>query len=265
MNNKPDKFVFEGQDIAWQKLGSGKPLIILHGWGSSSKVMLPLAKKLQTTHTCYLIDFPGFGESPEPGKAWAVGNYAELVDSFIDQILPDKKTDLLVHSYGGRVALKLLSDSKASAKIGKVLITGGAGLKPKRKLSYYYRKYTAKILKLPFQILPGPLREKGLKTLRQTSLWKSLGSSDYQQLSGVMRETFVKSVTEYFDESLQSIDHEILLLWGRDDQSTPLDQGERLEKGLKNSALVIIDDAGHYAFLDQPAKFTAITNAFFNG
>ncbi len=265
MSKQPNKFVFEGQDVAWQKAGNGNPLIILHGWGSSSKVMLPLAKSLQATHECYLIDFPGFGDSPEPGKAWAVGNYAELVNSFIDQIIPEKKTDLLVHSYGGRVALKLLSDPDASTKIGKVLITGGAGLKPKRKLSFYYRKYTAKTLKLPFQILPGSMREKGLNYLRQTSVWKSLGSSDYQKLSGVMRETFVKSVTEYFDDVLPNIDHEILLLWGRDDQSTPLEQGKRLEKGLKNSALVVIDDAGHYAFLDQPIKFIAITKAFFDG
>ena len=43
-------------------------------------------------------------------------------------------------------------------------------------------------------ILPNPLREKALSWLRSTELWKSLGSSDYSKLSGVMRETFVKSI-----------------------------------------------------------------------
>lgn len=266
MNNQLNNFVFEGQNVSWQQIGSGKPLLILHGWGSSSKVMWNLAKSFEEAHTCYLIDFPGFGESPEPKVAWAVGNYAELVKSFIDkEINPDDKIDLLVHSYGCRVALKLLSNNSVSSSINKVLITGGAGLKPKRKASYYFRKYAAKALKLPFQILPGSLREKGLKYLRQTSVWKSLGSSDYQKLSGVMRETFVKSVTEYLDDLLPAINHEILLLWGRNDQATPLEQGKRLEKGLKNSALVVIDDAGHYAFLDQPGKFRAIAKAFFDG
>ncbi len=266
MKKSLNNFVFEDQEVFWQKTGSGKPLIILHGWGSNSKVMRSLAKNLEQIRECFLIDFPGFGESPEPNKAWEVGNYAELVKSFItNEIKPDNKIDLLVHSYGCRVALKLLSDPSISSSINKVLITGGAGLKPKRKPLFYFKKYTAKTLKLPFLILPGSLREKGLNYLRQTSFWKSLGSSDYQKLSGVMRETFVKSVTEYLDDLLPAIDHEILLLWGGNDQSTPLDQGKRMEKGLKNSALVVIDDAGHYAFLDQPSKFTAIAKAFFKG
>lgn len=265
MNKPQNKFVFDGQEVFWEKTGSGKPLIILHGWGSSSQVMSSLAKNMERIRECYLIDFPGFGQSPEPTEAWDVGKYAELVESFIRQIIPEDSTDLLVHSYGGRVALKLLADPSVSASIDKVLVTGGAGLKPKRKPSFYIKKYTAKTLKLPFLILPGSLRDKGLHYLRQTSVWKSLGSSDYQKLSGVMRETFVKSVSEHLEDLLPAIDHEILLLWGRDDQSTPLEQAKRLEKGLQNSALVVIDDAGHYAFLDQPAKFAAIAKAFFNG
>ena len=111
-------------------------------------------------------------------------------------------------------------------------------------------------------VLPPSLREPGLKKLRQTSLWKKLGSADYQQLSGVMRETFVKSVTEYLDHLLVVIDHDILLLWGENDTATPIDQGVRMEKGIKNSALVQIKNAGHYAFLDQPHQFQAIVNAY---
>jgi len=38
-----------------------------------------------------------------------------------------------------------------------------------------------------------------------------------------------------------------------------------MEKGLINSALVEIEDAGHYAFLDQPSKFTAIARAYLDG
>jgi len=77
-----------------------------------------------------------------------------------------------------------------------------------------------------------------------------------------MRETFVKTVTEYLDSSLPSISQDILLLWGKNDDATPLYQAKRMEKGLKNAALVTIDQAGHYAFLDQPQKFKIISEAF---
>jgi pimeloyl-ACP methyl ester carboxylesterase len=94
-------------------------------------------------------------------------------------------------------------------------------------------------------------------------LWKSLGSSDYSKLSGVMRETFVKSVSEYLESSLPNIPHEVLLLWGRNDDATPVYQGQRIEKGIENAALVIIEDAGHYAFLDKLKQFARIAVAFF--
>lgn len=258
----PFLFQYGENEVSCYKTGSGKPLLILHGWGSNSKIMEPLARQLQDIRTCFLIDLPGFGASPEPPKPWSVGDYANLVESFINKTFPDEPVDLLVHSYGARITLKLLARENIAAKTEKVIITGGAGLKPKRKISYYIRKYTAKILKLPFLLLPEPFRGKGLSSLRKTSIWKKLGSSDYQQLSGVMRETFVKSVTEYLDPVLPVIHHEVLLIWGRDDVSTPLEQAKRMEKGLKNGVLIVIENAGHYSFLDQSAQFTAISRAY---
>lgn len=252
----------DGQTIAYQKTGTGKPLLILHGWGSSSDVMMPVARQLEDIRTSYLPDFPGFGESPEPARAWNVGNYTEVTAAFIKEIITEKKTDLLVHSYGARVALKLLSDPQAAQKIDQVIFTGAAGLQPKRSAAYYIKKYTAKTLKLPFLILPGGLRQKGLNQLRKTALWKKLGSSDYQKLSGVMRETFVKSVTEHLDGLLPSISHEILLIWGENDTATPLDQAGRMDRALQNSALVVMDGCGHYAFLDKPKQFIAIARAY---
>jgi pimeloyl-ACP methyl ester carboxylesterase len=211
-----------------------------------------------------MIDFPGFGMSPEPPRAWNIDDYTNMMEAFIRVNCPDD-LDLLVHSFGNRVALKLLNRDSVKNRISKVLVTGGAGMKPRRSLKFYFKKYLAKTLKAPFLILPGSLSEKGLNTLRNTALWKSLGSSDYRELSGVMRETFVKSVSEHQDHTLATITHDILLLWGRNDESTPVYQAERLEKGLKNSALVIIEDAAHYPFLDKPKQFAAIAKAFFEG
>lgn len=259
-------FEYEGAATRWDLTGTGKPLLILHGWGSNSQLMKPLAESLSSVRTCYLIDLPGFGNSPEPPEAWSVGRYADMIEAFITEIISDSqndtKTDLLVHSFGARIALKLLTRPDISARIDKVIFTGAAGLKPKRKPSFYLKKYTAKTLKAPIMMLPGGLRDKGLARLRATNLWKKLGSSDYSKLSGVMRETFVKSVTEYLDELLPKVQHEVLLIWGENDMATPMDQARRFEQGLPECALVTIADAGHYAFLDQPARFSAIALAY---
>lgn len=263
VNREPLTFDYNGLPISWRRSGSGKPLVILHGWGSSSRVMAPIASHLSELRTTCLIDLPGHGHSPEPPVAWSIDDYAKMTAAFIEELGSDR-VDLLVHSFGGRIALKLLAGYEAAKRIDKVLITGGAGMKPRRGLSYYYRKGLATTLKLPFKLLPPRLRSRGLNRLRQTRVWRSLGSSDYQNLSDVMRGTFVKAVTDHLDPLLPKIDHEILLIWGENDEATPLYQAERMERGLKNSALVVVEGAGHYAFLDKPKRFAAIATAFFN-
>lgn len=252
------------QEIAYRKMGTGKPLVILHGWGSSGRVMTPLAEMLSAIRTCYVIDLPGFGGSSAPERAWSIDDYADLVQAFlVDNELAG--ADLLVHSFGGRITLKLCARETGRELIDKVLITGGAGMKPRRSVSFYFRTYLARILKAPLYLLPGKARVRALGKLRNTALWKALGSSDYRQLSGVMRETFVKSVSEHLESTLPGIPHEVLLLWGREDDATPLYQAERMEKGIEHAALVVIDGAGHYAFLDRPKHFASIARAFFQG
>jgi len=259
--NASQFFAYKQLQIAYSTIGLGKPLILLHGWGVSSRVMEPLASQLSNIRCCYLIDLPGFGESPVPEWAWSVSDYADCIADFIAAHC-EGPVDILAHSFGGRITLKLCADSPISSQIDKVLITGGAGMKPRRTIRYYLKKYSAKFMKTPFLLLPQRYRQPALGWLRKTAAWRALGSSDYQQLDGIMREIFVKTVTEYLEGCLDDIPQETLLLWGKTDEATPLYQAERMEKGIRNAALVTIDEAGHYAFLDRPQKFTSIARAF---
>ncbi len=262
----PETHFTEVDDLSvrYIKVGNGKPLLFLHGWGCKAETMASVYLKQASSNTIYAPDLPGFGESSTPQSAWNIGGYAEFVIKLLDKLEIDQ-CDVLAHSFGGRVMLKLMSMPQTKKRFGKVLITGGAGMKPKRKPSFYLKKYTAKTLKAPFMMLPGKLKEKGLQKLRGTALWKSLGSSEYSQLNGVMREVFVLTVSEFLEPTLPAIDNDILLLWGENDDATPLYQAKRMESGLKNGVLVTLPNAGHYAFLDQPARFNAIAKAFFEG
>lgn len=241
--------------------GLSRPLIILHGWGASKKIMQPLGRMLAFHHDCYVIDLAGFGESSEPPLAWKIDDYADSIQAWVEHI-GLLKFDILAHSFGGRITLKLLTRPWSKEHVQNVLITGGAGMKPRRSAIFYAKKYVAKILKAPFNLLPEPFKSQGLDWLRTTSTWKSLGSSEYAVLSGVMRETFVHSVTEYLEPTLPKISHSVLLLWGENDDATPLYQAQRMEKGLAEGALVVMEGCGHYAFLDKPKQFVAIAEAY---
>ena len=68
------QFSYGNQNISYAKVGTGVPLVILHGWGSSKRVMLPIAKQLSHLRTSYIIDLPGFGDSAEPSRGWNIVN-----------------------------------------------------------------------------------------------------------------------------------------------------------------------------------------------
>ena len=279
-------FNYNGLPVSYRKTGTGSPLLMLHGWGSSSRVMLPLAHSISDIRTCFVPDLPGFGATPPPEAPWGIDDYTDLVRGFVHEVIGGP-TDVLAHSFGGRITLKWASRNGSATLIAsgadprqegrpdeglhggapapellKIIITGGAGMKPRRSFSYYRRRTTAMVLKTPFVLLPATLKAKAQNWLRSTSIWKSLGSADYQKLDGVMRETFVKTVSEHLEHCLPDISHEVLLLWGREDEATPWYQAERMERGLRNGALVGIERAGHYAFLDQPDRFQRIVRAF---
>ena len=259
-----EQFTFRNTKMAYAKMGEGQPLLILHGWGSNSGVMAALGQYFSRRFTCYLPDLPGHGMSPEPPEAWSVDDYADLVQAFVDEIRGGEAVAVLAHSFGGRIMLKLMAREDAPRYFNRVIITGGAGMKPHRSWKFYFRKYLAKLLKSPAYLLPGKLRDSFLHALRQTSIWKMLGSSEYAQLSGVMRETFVKTVTEYLEPTLPKIpiDIEVLLVWGENDDATPLYQAQRMEQGIPQAELVTLKDAGHYAFLDQPSQFRRVVDSF---
>ncbi|MCH8485305.1 MAG: alpha/beta hydrolase [Candidatus Cyclonatronum sp.] len=241
----------------------GKAILFLHGWGCSADTMSGLASSLGPGFYVVLPDFPGFGKTPPPTQAWDVSDYGTFVMQLKEKVFGNDIIAVLAHSFGARVMLKLLAAPEYAGAFGQILLTGGAGMKPKRSWRYYYRTALAKVLKTPFQLLPAALREQGLSRLRKTAVWRSLGSSEYSQLSGVMREIFVKTVREYLEPCLPEIEHEVLLVWGLNDDATPLYQAERMEKGLKKGVLIKIESAGHYAFLDKPQQFAAIAKAYF--
>ena len=176
-----------------------------------------------------------------------------------------QKADVLVHSFGCRVLLPMLADERDRHLFGKIVVTGGAGLKPKRTLSFYAKSWAVKLMKAPYSVLPATARERGLARLRQSALWKRLGSSDYQRLSGPMRESFVRTVTDHLDSLLPAIGHEMLLVWGEEDEATPVWMGEKMEAKIPGAVLVKMPGAGHYAFLDKPENFQAIIRAYLTG
>lgn len=234
--------------------GEGQNVILLHGWGANIGAFRPVHEHLAKHFNVYSIDFPGFGESQEPPEPWGVEDYTDLLREFITKLKIDNPI-LVGHSFGGRVSIYY------AAKYGgikKIILVDSAGIKPKRNPSYYIKVYTYKacknILKLP-----------GLRKHADTILTKiktKTGSADYRNVSGVMQQTLVKVVNEDLQHLMPKIKVPTLLIWGENDEATPVSDGKRMEELIPNAGLVVLKNAGHYAYLDQLHQFLIIVDKF---
>jgi pimeloyl-ACP methyl ester carboxylesterase len=226
-------------------------VLVLHGWGSNAGVMRGVVQFLSRTHRVYNIDLPGHGNSPPPPVPWTLEDHSSAVRDFVAQCVHN---DFVIfgHSNGGRIALFLASDESPPQQLKKLILVSPSGMRRTRSLAFYVRKTIATILKAPFQILPGKAKDYGMDWLRHTIVWSLLGSSEYRVLQGVMRETFVKTVNAYVEDRLASVHIPVLIFWGDEDEAISRQQMEVLESGIDDAGLVVIEGAGHYAFLDRP-------------
>jgi len=88
-------------------LGEGKPVVMLHGWGSNISLVTELAEKLAPMgYQCYVPDMPGFGQTSAPDVGWSVHDYVKWVIAYLDAHELDK-IYLFGHSFGGRLGLVL--------------------------------------------------------------------------------------------------------------------------------------------------------------
>lgn len=217
--------------------------MFLHGYLSDGKAFVMQERFFNGIYRCFAPDLVGFGENKEMPFAYSLDDYIASVKEYMQQngIV---KPDVIAHSFGARIAVKMASLDKDI--FGKIIITGGAGLKPKRKLNYFIKKIKFSVLK---------------KFVKREKL-KKYYSSDYLALSPIMRESFKKIISEHLDENAKVVENKVLLVYGEKDTETPLYMAKRYKNYIKNSTLKIIKEEGHFCFLTAFNYFNTLAREF---
>lgn len=249
------KVNIENMEINYICEGQGKNVLILHGWGASIDTIMPIFNILKNHFRVYAMDFPGCGKSQKPNEILGAYDYARITKKFIDAMQMEEVI-LIGHSHGGRVSIVLAS--KYPELVKKMILIDSAGLIPKRKPKYYIKVYTFKALKKLYSMAFFWMD----KEEKMEKFYKKFGSDDYKDADGIMRKILVKLVNEDLRPLLKDIKASTLLIWGKDDDATPVYMGEIMEKEIKDSGLVVLENAGHYSYLDQFGRFKAILDSF---
>lgn len=225
-------------------------ILLLHGWGQSTKSFTGIDKYLHNYFKVYNIDLPGFGLSDKPPYPFNTEDYAHVIKKIIDYYEIHNPI-IIGHSFGGRVAIKyafLYKDVK------KLILIDSAGIVHKKKLSYYIKVYTYKLVK---KILSLPF----LKKYRHKILSK-FGSNDYKNADNFMKKVLINVVNEDLRDEMKDINCPTLLFWGTNDDVTPLSDAYIMKEYFPDAGLVKIPQAGHFSYLDNMPFFLKVLDEF---
>lgn len=228
------------------------PVVILHGWGASIEAVRSVTAGLGADLEVVAVDLPGFGESDPPPDPWSVGRYARFVLALCDE-LQLERFSLLGHSFGGRIAIVTAISNRE--RVSRMLLCGAAGIKPRRRPSYYARVSVAKLGRLVGTVAGAPGRRL------QQRLRQRVASQDWLDASPAMRGTLRLVIGEDLSPHLAQVSAPTLLVWGDQDTETPLWMGERMKSLLPDAGLVVLP-GGHYAYAEQSAEFNRIAAHF---
>ncbi len=240
-------------ELHYDVTGSGSPLILMHGWGCNSSTVASIAKVAAESHTVYNVDFPGFGASTEPSEVWGVEEYTQLIEALADAESMESPA-LIGHSFGGRVGLLYASRRPVS----KLVLVDAAGIKPRRKPSYYYKVYSYKLMRRLAELTMPKAKAQAFLDRQRAKR----GSSDYANSTPMMRAILSKVVNEDLKEVMPSIKAPTLLIWGEDDTATPLSDAKTMSRLIPDAGLVTFAHCGHYSFLDNLVQFAAVLRRF---
>jgi pimeloyl-ACP methyl ester carboxylesterase len=242
-------------NVHYEVYGKGKPVILLHGWLGSWGLWQETMTFLGGSYRTYALDFWGFGESGKKRDTYAVQDFVDLVDQFMEH-LGISRAPLVGHSMGGTVSL--LVAIKYPQRVDKIAVAGspieGSSLALLLKLAGY-----RPIAFLLFNLM-GPFRAW------MKHFYSPLICSDPRfpkmmdrDLSRTTLESFLRSIASLRQTDLRpTLDHikvPTLGFYGDKDRIVHPLQWQPLLKGISQAHVQRFPSAGHFMMLEEPTEF----------
>ncbi|MDQ0079263.1 alpha/beta fold hydrolase [Arthrobacter oryzae] len=243
-----------------ERTGTGKPLVLVHGLGSSIRNWDPVVPALSAEREVIAVDLPGFGASAPLAGEVTIGTLTDALQHFLrDTGL--ENADVVGSSMGARIVIELARRGHA----GTVVALDPGGFWNDRQLAVFNASITASIalVRRLQPVLPFLTRHAAGRTalLSQFSVrpWKL----DPEQ---VMTELRGFKTSPSVDDARKSLAHgpkqpgaprgslkgRLAIGWGRQDKVTPASQAAVAAELYPDATLHWFESCGHFPHWDQP-------------
>ncbi len=265
-----------GHRIACATVGSGEPVVLIHGTPSSSYIWRNVAPKLvEAGHKVHVFDLLGFGASERP--------FDQAVDTSVSgqvPILTDlmshwglESAHIVAHDIGGAVAQRFCLFHPTLAKTLTLIDTVSFDSWPSKRTNEQMKAGLEALIKKPDAEHRTHFREWVLSTVEQKETFASDCLETFVDLiSGPIGQgsLFQHQVAHYDHRHTSEISGRLAelsaipvqIIWGENDAWQVVDWAHKLHAAIPGSTLHVLPHCGHFAMEDQPDRISDLVISF---
>jgi 2-hydroxy-6-oxo-6-(2'-aminophenyl)hexa-2,4-dienoate hydrolase len=257
----------DGIRTRYLETGSGEPVVLVHGGGAGAdaegnwKTTLPL---LAEGRRVIAVDMVGFGKTAKPDPAGFVYSQDARNDHMIAflEAMGIRRASLVGNSMGGATSLGVAM--KRPDLVDKLVLMGSGGLTMKISESVRVilafsptRENMEKLVRVltndDFEIDPAMIEHR-LRLVESPGTMAAYGAT--------MKWIGEQGGLFYPEEEIRKVKTKTLVIAGKDDKVVTPDVNWRFSELLENSWLHMIPRCGHWAMIERPREFSAVTGWF---
>jgi 2-hydroxy-6-oxonona-2,4-dienedioate hydrolase len=256
----PKEVLVFGQKIQYVEAGSGPTVILLHGLGGSWQSWHFNIGALAEKYHVVVPDQIGFGKSDKPFVNYRIRTYVDFLDQFCKQLKIERAT-LVGNSMGGWIAA--MFTASFPDRVDKLVLLDAAGYAPPKDLDmrtlFNLNPSTRAGMKL---LVSKVFYNKAFQTdaLIDQSIAARLAAGDGYTINSIT-ESIIRG-EDFLDDIVKTIKRPTLIIWGRQDGLVLLTEGERFNKDIAGSKLIVIEECGHVPNIEKPGEFNAAVLKF---
>jgi pimeloyl-ACP methyl ester carboxylesterase len=263
-----------GRQVNVIELGSGPPIVFIHGLSGSWQSWLEQLPVFAREHRVITFDLPGFGASEMPVQKITISGYGRFVDALLDE-LEVGSAAIVGNSMGGFIGMELAIRFPERAE--RLVLVSAAGL----SIEYLRNERALAVLgtlENRLAAYSGWLASRSDALARRPGARRLIfgivahrpdrlpGPLVAEQVRGSGKPGFLPALDALTDYPIRDRLGEIacptLIVWGSEDKLVPARDADEFARLIPNSRKVVWPETGHVAMLERPAAFNALLEAF---
>jgi len=264
--------------------GDGKPLLMVHGLGGNAMNWMAVGPGLSKHHRVLALDLAGFGRTPLFNRSAAVGANANLVHSFIEQVIGEPVV-LMGNSMGGHIAMLEAADHPRWVSglilvdpaipgvhvrrpdptmlgvMAAITLPGLADMVIDRRARLLgpeglVRETIAMVAADPSRI-DATMIDAHVQLMRER---ENLGRQNSRAFLQAIRSLGLRMADPRFWARMRKIEAPALVIHGELDRLIPLSAARDLARRHPDWTFEVIDGVGHVPMMETPNRFLEVVN-----